>query len=297
MNATASDAPTPAGDRAEARGVVVTGGASGIGRAVAEACVARGDRVLLFDIDGDAAAAASVDIGGAGGFGCDVADPDAVQAAAATAQRTLGTIELVVHAAGVVGSPRSAVKSSISEQRWVLDVNVLGTIAVAGAFGSMLVAQDHPGHLVFFGSEHSLGVPHLGSAAYTASKHAVLGYVDVLRRELPDHVHVSVVCPGIVATTLWRSGERRQEAYGGATQAPPNTGAMMARGMPAEQVALAILHGVERQEFLIVTHGHVLGLAEERFAAIRDAFANQLPDGDDGRYEMSRIMAAPSDPA
>ena len=288
----AADSPDPGG-----RGVVVTGGANGIGRATAEACIALGDRVLLLDLDGGKAAAVSDEIGGADGFECDVADPDAVLASARRAQAVLGTIHLVVHAAGVIGPPRSAVRTSVADQRWVLDVNVIGTIAVAGAFGSLLVDQDVPGHMVFVGSEHSLGVPHVGSAAYTASKHAVLGYADVLRRELPDHVHVSVVCPGIVATSLWRSSERRQAAYGGAQPPPANGATMMQRGMSADQVAQAILRGVDAKEFLIVTHGHVLGLAEERFENVRQAFARQMPDGDDGRYDLARMMAAPPDPA
>lgn len=273
------------------RGVVVTGGASGIGRATAEACIARGDRVVLFDLDGATTAAVSAEIGAVGGFACDVADPDAVAAAASLSQELLGTIHLVVHAAGVVGPPKSAVRSAIADQRWVIDVNVIGTMAVGGSFGSLLVDQDVAGHLVFFGSEHSLGVPHLGIAAYTASKHAVLGYADVLRRELPEHVGVSVVCPGIVATTLWRSSERRQQAYGGAKQAPTNGGDLMERGMAPEHVAQAILRGVAADEFLIVTHGHVLALAEERGDIVRDAFARQMPDGDDGRYEIARMIA------
>jgi len=277
------------------RGVVVTGSANGIGRATAEACVARGDRVVLLDIDGDAAARVSNEIGGVGGFACDVANPDDVAAAARMAKELLGDLHLVVHAAGVIGPPRSAVRSAINDLRWVIDVNVVGTMAVAVAFGSLLVDQKVDGHMVFFGSEHSLGVPHLGAAAYTASKHAVLGFADVMRRELPEHVRLSVVCPGIVSTSLWRASERRQDAYGGAKEAPASTGELMQRGMPPERVAQAILDGVAAREFLIVTHGHVLAYAEERIDIVRQAFARQLPDGDDGRYEIAKMTSPRGD--
>lgn len=170
-----------------------------------------------------------------------------------------------------------------------MDVNLLGSIHAAQSFGRRLVAQETPSRLVLVGSEHSLGVPHLYSAVYTATKHAVLGYADVLRRELPSHVGLTVLCPGLVATDLWRSEGRRGSAYGGPREVGESAGAVMAQGMSAGAVAERLLAGVEMGEFLVVTHGHAVGFAEERWDMVRKAFARQAPDRDD-RYALGRLV-------
>ncbi|GAB2869535.1 hypothetical protein GCM10027026_19900 [Myroides odoratimimus subsp. xuanwuensis] len=255
--------------------MVVTGATRGIGAAVAAACAERGDRVVGIDLDG-------------ADLACDVADPDQVEAAARAAYDALGGIDLVVHAAGVSVGGRAVTQSAI-DARFVVDVNLLGTVHVAQSFGRRLVAQESPSRLVLVGSEHSLGVPHLYSAVYTATKHAVLGYADVLRRELPDHVGVTVLCPGLVATDLWRSDERRSASYGGPREAGPDSGAVMAQGMPAADVADRLLAGIDAEEFLVVTHGHAVRFAEERWATVRDAFGRQAPDADD-RYALGRLV-------
>jgi NAD(P)-dependent dehydrogenase (short-subunit alcohol dehydrogenase family) len=221
---------------------------------------------------------------------CDVADANSVETSAGEALSALGGIDLVVHAAGV-SAGALAIEASAENQRWVIDVNLHGTIHVGGSFGRILVSQESSSRIVFTGSEHSLGVPHVGSAVYTASKHGVLGYADVLRRELPAHVAVSVLCPGLVGTDLWRSATRRGEAYGGPETAPQGAESVMAAGMPVEQVAEAVLRGVDAGEFLIVTHGHARRYARERFDHINGAFDRQAPDEHDDRYEVSRVFS------
>ncbi|WP_017936468.1 SDR family NAD(P)-dependent oxidoreductase [Nocardioides sp. Iso805N] len=256
--------------------VVVTGAASGIGLAVAEACIARGDRVIGIDLDGAE-------------LRCDVSDPAQVEAAAVAAVDMLGTVDLVVHAAGVSISGR-ALKATADDVRFVIDVNVLGTMYVAHSFAGRMAAQSGESCLALVGSEHSIGVPHLFSAAYTASKHAVLGYADVLRRELPEHVQVTVLCPGLVATDLWRSQERRGPLHGGPREVASDAGALMAQGMPADEVAERLLAGVAAGEFLVVTHGHARAFADERYRLIADAFDRQAPAVDDDRYALGRLV-------
>lgn len=256
--------------------VVITGAAHGIGAATAAACTSRGHTVLGLDLEG-------------ADLSCDVSDADQVERAAEAAFATLGAVDLVVHAAGVSVSGR-AVAASADDVRFVIDVNVLGTIHVARSFGRRLAAQDVRSRLVFLGSEHSLGVPHRYSAAYTASKHAVLGYADALRRELPAQVGVTVVCPGLVETDLWRSDERRGAAYGGPQTVTADQGAVMAHGMPAAQVAERLLAGVDAGEFLVVTHGHARAYADARAATITDAFDRQAPDAKDDRYALGRLI-------
>jgi NAD(P)-dependent dehydrogenase (short-subunit alcohol dehydrogenase family) len=270
------------------RTVVITGAAHGIGRAVAEACAARGDALHLLDLDAERLEQVATALGAAGSAVLDVADPDAVEAAAHTAQQTHGRLDLVVHAAGV-SAGGLALRTSAADHRWVLEVNLLGSIAVATSFARLLVAQPTGGQLVLTGSEHSLGVPHLRAASYTASKHGVLGFADVLRRELPDTVGVSVLCPGLVATDLWEAGTRRPNRYGGPVAPGPAGSSVMDAGMPAAEVAAAVLAGAERRDFLILTHGHVGAYAEARFRDVEAAVAAQVPDRDD-RYEVTAVI-------
>jgi NAD(P)-dependent dehydrogenase (short-subunit alcohol dehydrogenase family) len=270
------------------RNVIITGAASGIGRAVAAACASRGDAVLLLDIDSDAVQNTASELGAVAALQCDVADAVGTFAAASAANELLGRIDLVVHAAGVVVSGETSLATPLEHQRWVIDVNLMGTIHVLNAFVRILVEQSTTSNIVVTGSENSVGVPHLRAAAYTASKHAVLGYADVLRRELPDHVRLSVLCPGLVATDLWRSSEHRQQMYGGAVPALQGGGAM-ALGMPPEEVAEAVLRGVDADEFLIMSHDHLGELAKERYDTIVDAIARQVPD-QGGRYKLERIV-------
>lgn len=256
--------------------VVITGASNGIGRAVAEACAARGDTIVGIDLDGSDLA-------------CDVSDPTQVEGATASAFEMLGSVDLVVHAAGVSVSGRAA-SATPDDARFVVDVNLLGSMYVAQSFGRRLVAQSSPSRIVFVGSEHSLGVPHLYSAMYTATKHAVLGYADVLRRELPGHVRVSVLCPGLVATELWRSEERRPAAYGGPSDVDPASGRLVSQGMPADEVAGRLLNGIEADEFLIVTHAHARRYADERYSMVSGAFERQAPELEDDRYALGRLV-------
>jgi len=219
---------------------------------------------------------------------CDVADPDSVAEAAEAAMAHLGDVSFVMHAAGVVLSGDTSLGTPLQHQRWVFDVNVMGTIHVLATFVPRLVAQSLTSTIVVTGSENSLGTPHIRAAAYTASKQAVLGYADVVRRELPEHVRLKVLCPGIVATDLWRSSERRQGAYGGAAPAQVGAGAGMALGMPPEDVAAAVMRGLELDDFLIMSHDHVRELARERYELIIGAVDRQVPDLG-GRYALSRI--------
>ena len=127
---------------------------------------------------------------------------------------------------------------------------------------------------------------------YTATKHAVLGLSDVLRAELPDHVGVSVLCPGIVESTLWRASERRQQTYGGAEAANELGAAAMALGLPAKEIADRVVAGIRDEAFLIVTHPHVVEIAEARWREAESAFAEQAPRyAGDEQYRADAIIA------
>ncbi|RWI57106.1 MAG: SDR family oxidoreductase [Mesorhizobium sp.] len=280
---------------------IVIGGGNGIGRAIALAIAQKGGRVVVADYDMRAAEGVSDRIAADGGiaraFEVDVADYSSVQALAEFTWELHGRGDILVNCAGVLQPAAPLLETSIAEYEWVFSVNVGGTLNALRAIGGRMVAGSTPAWIVNTGSEHSFGVPHKSGGLYTASKHAVLGLTDVLARELPKHVGISILCPGLVATTLCRSSERRQAAFGGAQMQPADGGQLMNMGMQADKVADCVLRGIEREDFYILTHPQVIEYAEARWRAIESAFASQAPryEGDDKytvRHLINKLRAA-----
>ncbi len=278
------------------KSAVVTGGGNGIGRAICLALAGEGVNVAVADIEADAArrvAGEAAELGvQAIGVATDVTDEASVAALADAAWEAFGSVEILVNNAGVAQTSMPLAQTSAQDLDWIFAVNVGGAMNGVRVFTPRFLASGGPCRIVNTASEHALGVPHLGGGLYTASKHALLGLSDVLRRELPDRVTVSVLCPGIVESTLWRASERRQETFGGASPAPEMAGAFMSQvGMPAEEVAAAAVKGIRQGRFFIVTHPHAVKFAEARWEEIGRAFAEQAPrrEGDE-RYDLEPIM-------
>ncbi len=275
---------------------VVTGGGSGIGRAIARALAAGGCNVGVADVEREAAerAAAEIEIEGvvARAYGVDVTSDAGVEALAERSFQDFGSVEILVNNAGVSSKPGPLLESAASDFDWVFGVNVRGMLSGIRAFGGRFARSGNASWIVNTGSEHCLGVPHLHSGLYTASKHAVLGLSAVLRGELPDHVGVSVLCPGLVDTGIWRSSERRPERFGGAAEANPAAAAVMKLGMPPAEVATRVVDAIRDEAFYIVSHSHVVEIARRRWEEVAAAFEAQAPrrDGDE-QYSMERIMA------
>lgn len=206
--------PAPAGTLA-AVGVLVTGAASGIGLAVAARCLAEGAAVAALDRDGPALgrAVAGLTVGGRDrvtGVQADVADPEQVRAAVATAGERLGRLTAVVNVAGIGGYTGDIGQTSLADWARTLAVNLSGTFHVCRAVLPLLRASGG-GRIVTVSSQYGL-VGGVGSPAYSAAKAGVIG---LTRAMAVDHategIGVNCVCPGPIDTPMLRASSGHGE--------------------------------------------------------------------------------------
>lgn len=199
------------------RVAVITGGASGIGRGLANAFGRRGMRLVIADNDEERLAAAVDELRRAGldalAVPTDVRDPAAIEALAAAALEAYGRIDIACNNAGV-WTLAAQWETSLDEWRWVVDVNLWGVINGVRTFAPILLDNPDGGWLVNTASVAGLfGQPFNGP--YSATKHAVVGLSKALRHELASRsdgrVGVTVVCPGRVRTAIIDNLSRRPE--------------------------------------------------------------------------------------
>ncbi len=184
---------------------VVTGAGSGIARAIAQGYAREGARVVLLDVNGDAAAEAAKEIGGsATSFPLDVTDRAACVAVAKQIADAVGPVSILMNGAGIIRRNAFAADPDAVSKDWhdILAVNLTGTFNVTQAFLPSLRATK--GRIVNIGSLQSfvhMRTP--SSPAYTVSKHGVLGFTRALAAELgKDGVRVNAIGPGLIETPL-----------------------------------------------------------------------------------------------
>lgn len=270
---------------------VVTGGASGIGRAIAQELSSRGTKVVVADINetGLAETLASLNAG-CSSFICDVSDHAQVEALANRASGAIGGCDMLFANAGVIAAGRYT-KMTVAEVDWILGVNVRGIWDTTATFARMMESQAEGGRICFTGSEHSLGFQHANAAVYTASKHAVLGLAEVLRAEASEKISVSIFCPGLVGTALGRGP--RPDGLPAQARNLDMSARIQARGMPPAEAARDAVDGTLRGDFYIVTHSHTVQAAERRVKEMQSAFARQAPwERNEDRYEVNAVIAA-----
>jgi NADP-dependent 3-hydroxy acid dehydrogenase YdfG len=187
--------------------IIVTGAGHGIGAAVARRLAAAGASVVVADLDEAAACSIRDEITATGANclsqRCDVRNYDDVEHLCAVAEKAFGPLCGAVAAAGVVEAG-SLASGDVAAWKTVIDTNTLGTAhTVRGAFRRMAAVGD--GHIVVIGSTSGLET-YVGEPMYCASKWAVTGLVDVLRKEAaPLGIRVTLIAPGLVDTRLSRS--------------------------------------------------------------------------------------------
>jgi len=180
---------------------VVTGGASGIGRAIAARCIDRGLTVFLLDVEESALDATVSELGHrANGLRCDVSDRADVEAAAASIG---GPVDLLVNNAGVGTYGPPIWELTTADWQWVLGVNLWGTINCLGAFLPKMHRRDQ-GHVVNVASAAGLMSPP-GFGPYNASKHGIVTISETLHHELRRsgaNLGVTLALPGMVRTRM-----------------------------------------------------------------------------------------------
>ncbi len=203
-------------DEGNFRTAVITGAASGIGLETARALAARGWRLAIADIEQESLNRTASELAEKTevlAVEVDVSDAAQVNELADAAFDRFGMIDFLHSNAGVaLMSPLTS--TSVDDWKWLLGVNLWGTIHCIEAFVPRLVSQDRPSHITFTASIAGL-VPAPGLGAYGATKYAVVGIAEVLRSELRrDGIGVSVLCPMRVATGFARSERNRQVEFG-----------------------------------------------------------------------------------
>jgi NAD(P)-dependent dehydrogenase (short-subunit alcohol dehydrogenase family) len=195
---------------------VVTGAASGIGRALAERCVQEGMKVVLADVEAQALLQTSRDLAAQGAetlaVPTDVSQAAEVERLAKTAFETYEAVHLLFNNAGV-GAGKTAWESTLADWEWVLGVNLYGVIHGIRSFVPRMLESGAEGYIVNTASIAGL-TSGPGLSVYMASKHAVVSLTETLYHELTirgTSIGVSVLCPGFVKTRI-QDAERNRPA-------------------------------------------------------------------------------------
>ena len=245
---------------------VITGAASGIGRALADRCVQEGMKAVLADVEAEPLATAEASLKASGAtvlaVQTDVSQARDVEALAQKTMEAFGAVHVLCNNAGV-GTEAAVWESTLAEWEWVVGVNLWGVVHGVRVFVPLMLAQDAECHIVNTASTAGL-ISGPGLGAYKVTKHGVVTLSETLHHELAERgakVKVSVLCPGIVNTRIMESARNRP---GDLPPTGPRGPASEERwealrrlvpaGMPAAQVADAVFEALRKDRFYILTH-------------------------------------------
>jgi len=268
-------------DAFESRVAVVTGGAAGIGRAMARAFAQRGSHLVLADIDEAALADARAEFENAGTrvltVPTDVRERASVFALAKAATDHFGAVHVVCNNAGIAPFGPT-VGADPKDWEVTMAINFWGVVHGVDAFAPGMVERGEGGHIVNTASWAGL-TGMLGLGMDCASKFAVVGLTESLYRELRHRgVGVSVLCPMIVETGIGENSRRMLESAVPAPEPADGSAANPLQGSvsPTEEVARRVVRAIERKDLYIFTHPEqreILRRRAERQDAMFDAAA------------------------
>ena len=263
---------------------VITGGASGIGRALGEELAARGCEVVLADLQLDKATDVAQQLVAAGGrataAALDVTDAQAVETLVDDTVERCGRIDYMFNNAGIALNGKFR-DFELSHWRRTIDINLMGVVYGVRAAHAHMERQGF-GHIVNTASFAGV-FPWPTTIAYTTSKHAIVGLSTALRAELaPTGVRVSVVCPGTIMTPMIEQGatperwvgtyskEKLEAFFKGANGMAPDLFARKALDKVADNRGVIVLPGGYRALWLInrLSPTLAMGLSQKIYEAI-----------------------------
>ena len=262
------------------RVAVVTGGGSGIGRALVDVFAREGARVVVADVDEASATDAADAVRKRGGTALavrtDVTDLAQVQALADRAFAELGAVDVLCNNAGVAlwGSLDEA---SHRDWQWVLGVNLWGVIHGIEAFVPRMIASGRRGHVVNTASMAGM-IATRGLGVYNTSKYAVVGLSETLVKDLAPHgIGVSVLCPLGVDTRIRNSERNRPAALRNDGKPDAAPVALDGTTLKPDAVAEMVLSAILENRLYVITHPESLEPIRRRFQRIERAILEQKP--------------------
>lgn len=256
----------------EPKTAVITGGASGIGLALAQRLVADGLKIIIADLPGPALDRAAA-FEGITAQACDVSNLAQVEALAETAFETFDSVDLLFNNAGEGGPNGKLWEVDPDRARAHFDVNYWGVWNGCRAFAPRLIAQPTPSAIYNTGSENSWFCATKRSSAYISAKHAVLGLTESFREDLPDHVHAGLIIPGWVFTPI---GPER----------------FMQFGMDADEFIGIIVPQIMARRRFVVSHGYNEVRIAERMDELAASYADYaLPKDEDAKHDVRLVIA------
>lgn len=230
--------------------ILITGGASGLGRALAERYLRDGWSVLIGDVNAERGQETVAELGELGRIvfrELDVRDPESFERVRAWLDEHWGGLDVLVNNAGVAAAGRID-QLSDEDWRWILDINLLGVVNGCRAFTPVFKRQGR-GHVVNIASMAGLlNPPVMGS--YNVTKAGVVALSETLRYELaPWGIHITVVCPGFFQTNLTESLRSPEPGM------VETVGKLLATSeLSADDIATLTRDAVARKRFILLPH-------------------------------------------
>tara|TARA_A100001037_G_C15137723_1_gene632000 strand:+ start:1384 stop:2220 length:837 start_codon:yes stop_codon:yes gene_type:complete len=267
------------------KNVLITGGAQGIGKGLARACLKEGARVTITNLNKEIADRTISELSSLGkiqSINCDATDPAAVNAMLNQIWHAEGPIDIVFCNAGA-GAMRPILETTASDIREQFAVNYDACIYLAQSYVDRMIKEKKAGHIMFTGSEHSLVLPEgsesLAMSIYGGTKHALLIFAEWLKHELKEtQISVSMLLPGPVKT------ERLSDTFSMLEENPDNEDlrqrfsleaetALRDRFISPEQCAEIALKGLKKNLFFIPAQKHIRVDVLKRNEEIMQAFS------------------------
>ena len=267
---------------------VITGGASGLGRAFADKAASLKMKLVLGDIRAEPLQQAVAELTSAGAevvaLAGDVSKPEYIEALAALATDSFGAVHCLFNNAGV-GSGGLIWENTVKDWQWVLNVNLWGVIHGVRTFTPLMLAAarndpDYEGHIVSVSSIAGLIAPGL-MGAYNVSKHAVVAHSESLYHDLAKvepRIAASVLCPGFTPTGISKSHISRpadMQNIGGPTDSMIKAQQMIERAVSAGRltavdVANITFDAIREKQFYILSHPNFMKLVKARLEDIAE---------------------------